>query len=323
VRRTETQIIVSLGLCDTRGSGQMWCERFESSRTGLDTLQRSMAAKVSQMLHIELLADAGNLDPPVNPDARDLAMRAWSLWYHASPGVSRESRRMLEAAVRMDPSCAMAWATLAQSHTMDLATRNTGDWEGSIAACESAAVRALELDPNHGSANFALATARAYQGRLEDALASIERQMAANPNLAIAHQWRGIVLILMGRPAQAVVPLEKAIELSPRDRRLSTLVRNLALAYLHMGQDAEGLVLAERSVLIPPPWPRSYETLAAAYAVNGLMEDARAAVAVLLQKWPGYSITQHKAEMMSNRPAFLAQRERLLEGLREAGLPEK
>jgi hypothetical protein len=41
----------------------------------------------------------------------------------------------------------------------------------------------------------------------------------------------------------------------------------------------------------------------------------------LLEHWPGYSIARHRAEMMSRRPEFLAQRERLLDGLREAGLP--
>jgi hypothetical protein len=60
-----------------------------------------------------------------------------------------------------------------------------------------------------------------------------------------------------------------------------------------------------------------------AYAVSGLHEDSRAAVKVLLGRWPGYSVAQHRAEMMSDRPAFLAQRERLLAGLRKAGLPER
>jgi Tfp pilus assembly protein PilF len=113
------------------------------------------------------------------------------------------------------------------------------------------------------------------------------------------------------------------IELSPRDRRLSTLTRNLALAYLHLGEDEKALHLGERSIHQHPVWPRSYETLAAAYAVSKLLDDARAAVEVLLRHWPGYSIAQHRAEMMSNRPGFLAQRERLLDGLGSAGLPER
>jgi adenylate cyclase len=147
--------------------------------------------------------------------------------------------------------------------------------------------------------------------------------LSLNPNVALTHNWIGIAHMLMGNARLAIRPMETSIELSPRDPRLSTFIRNLALAHLHLDQDPEGLILAERSVHVPRPWARSYETLAMAYAVNGLMEEARAAVEVLLRHWPGYSIAAHRAEMMSNRPAFLAQRERLLEALRRAGLPDR
>jgi tetratricopeptide (TPR) repeat protein len=147
--------------------------------------------------------------------------------------------------------------------------------------------------------------------------------MELNPNIAAAYQWQGLDHVLMGNAQLAIRPLETCIELSLRDRRLSTLTRNLALAYMHLGQDERALILAERSIHQLPVWPRSYETLAAAYAVSSLMDDARAAVGLLLEKWPGYSIAQHRVEMMSTRPAFLVQRERLLDGLRAAGLPER
>lgn len=325
VRRRGNEITVNLSVSDTRDARVIWSERFEGSRANLGALQRSMAAKVAHMLHLELLrAESERIERErrPNPDAHDLATRAFSIWHRTAPDCTDEARQLALQAIALDPQCAFAWVMVANTNLIALATRTVPDRQKAMDEAEAAARRALALDPDDRTANWSLGAALGYQARFEEALGSFERQMALNPNLALAHQWTGIVHLLMGDPQLAVRPLETAIELSPRDPRMSTFIRNVALAHLHMGQDSQGLVLAERSVHVPRPWPRSYETLAMAYAVSGLLGDARAAVKVLLGRWPGYTIAQHRAEMISDRPGFLAQRERLLAGLREAGLPE-
>jgi TolB-like protein len=324
VRRDGDEIAVNLSVSDTRDARVVWVERFAARRANLAALQRSMAAKVAQMLHIELLRVESERSrrEGANPDAHDLATRAFSIWHQTAPEVSGETLRLAQQAIELDPHCTLGWVMVARANLMALAARKAPDRRKAIDEAESAARRALELDPDDRSAHSSLGAAFAYQGRFEEALGALERQMALNPNLALAHQWTGIVHILMGNARLAVRPLETAVELSPRDPRMPTFMRDLALAHLHMEQNSQGLILAERSVHVPRPWPRSYETLAMAYAVSGLPEEARAAVKVLLARWPGYSISQHRAEMMSDRPAFLAQREPLLDGLRAAGLPE-
>ena len=323
VRRAEGAVVAALGIADSRDARQLWSEKFEGTTAQLGSLQRVMAARVTRWLFTGLPGAEGGEALSLNADAHDLAMRAWSLQYHASPGVSREAHGLLVRALQLDPRSAFAWAGMAHLHITDLATRHTENWGASIAQAEEAAARAVELDPQMVRGLLALAQTRAYQGRFEESLQLLEQLMLLNPNVSAAYQWQGIVHLLMGDARLAIRPLETCIELSPRDRRLSTLTRNLALARLHLGEDQKGLHLGERSIHQHPVWPRSYETLAAAYAVCGLMDDARATVDVLLKHWPGYSIAQHRIEMMSTRPAFLAQRERLLEGLMRAGLPEK
>lgn len=324
VRRDGDEIQVSLAVSETADARQVWAERFNARRENLVTLQRTMAGTVSHMLFVGL--SGVEADRPRSPDemtSHDLATRAYSIWYRNAPQVSAEAARLLDRALELDPQNANALAQKAGEHIFALATRNYTDWDATIAAAQELARKAITLDPENRTAYSRLGEAYAYQGRFEEALTALEQQMQLNPNDPTSHQWEGIIHILMGNAHLAIKPLEAALALSPRDPRTSTFIRNLALAYLHMNQDAQALIIAERSIHQPKPWPRSYETLAAAYAVNGLMEEARAAVKVLLRHWPGYSINQHRAEMMSARPAFLAQRERLLAALREAGLPER
>ncbi len=324
VRRDEAEIAVNLSLTEAASAREIWTDRFQGPRVGLIALQRSMSAKIAQALQFELMYAEGDRVGQIeaHADAHDLATRAWSLWHRTAPVLDPDAPKLIARALELDPRCTFAWVVKAQICMVKLASRTFDDWSRTIEEGEHAARTALAIEPDHGTAHTALAALLTFQGRLEEALGHYERQMSLNPNVALAHNWLGIAHILMGNAMLAIRPLEASIELSPRDPRISTYIRNLALAHLHLEHDTEALILAERSVHVPRPWPRSYETLAMACSMSGLMEEARAAVAVLVKHWPGYGIATHKAEIMSNRPAFLAQRERLLEGLRRAGLPE-
>lgn len=325
VRRRGDDVVVNLSLSETGNATQIWAERFEGRRANLESLQRKMAGEVAQTLGVQLFeAEAERIErqPSPNPDAQDLAMRAWSLWNRVQAESNAEARRLARQAVELDPACIRGWITLAHALITDLVLRLTQDAERTLAEAENAARRAAALDPRSTLVNTPLGITLAYRGRFEEALGVFDAQQRLNPNFPVTHAWTGITHILMGNPTLAIPCLERAIELSPRSPALSTFYRNIAVACLHAGNDEQALAFAERSVRLPNPWARSYETLAAVYGAVGLVEDARAAVKVLLERWPGYSIARHREEMISSRPAFLAQRERYIAGLRVAGLPE-
>ena len=325
VRRHGDEVVVNLSLSDTTSSAQLWAERFEGSRADLPELQRSMTSRIAQGLHLKLFdAEAGRLERAgaLNPASHDLALRAWSLWYRSTATANAEAKLLLQKAIELDSNCALAWMVLSNSHIMDIALRWTSDPAKSLASAEVAACKALSIAPDHPTANTPFGVVLVYRKRFEEALGVFATQMSLNANFSIAHQWIGITHVLMGNPQLAIGPIEFAIHLSPRDPRLSTYYRNVAVAHLHAGDDAKALIFAERSVRLPNPWARSYETLAAVYGATGLVEDSQAAVVELLRLWPGYTIAQHRAEMISDRPAFLAQHARYIDGLKIAGLTD-
>ena len=323
VRRTSGDVVVNLGLCDARSNTQLWAERFEGSRSGLASLQSSMAGRVAQALHIALLdAESERIARESNPDAQDLAMRAWSLWYRIEREANAKAHLLARQAQALDPGCTLAWVVEGNCHIADIALRWTPDMDASIDMAEKAARQALALEPLHPTAHVTLGSVLIYRRQFESALGAFATQMSLNPNFSIAHQWNGLVHVFMGNPKLAIPCFEMAVRLSPRDPRLSTYLSNRAVAHLHLGDDANALLYGERSIHLPNPWPRSYERLAAAYGAAGMVEDARAMVAVLLERWPGYSIAKHRAEMVSDRARFLAQHERYIDGLRAGGLPE-
>jgi len=62
--------------------------------------------------------------------------------------------------------------------------------------------------------------------------------------------------------------------------------------------------------------------LAAALAHVGQLEEARSAVQAGLTLDPTFTLRRFRAGAQSNNPTFLAQRERMYEGMRKAGVPE-
>jgi hypothetical protein len=61
---------------------------------------------------------------------------------------------------------------------------------------------------------------------------------------------------------------------------------------------------------------------AGALALNGLPADAAEVCAAARLLSPNFTIAKFRAEAVSDNPVYLAQRERLHEGLRLAGVPE-
>jgi len=61
---------------------------------------------------------------------------------------------------------------------------------------------------------------------------------------------------------------------------------------------------------------------AAAAALSGRAEEAKAAREAGLQLDPNFTVARFRNERRSQNPTFLAQRERIYEGLRLAGVPE-
>ena len=95
------------------------------------------------------------------------------------------------------------------------------------------------------------------------------------------------------------------------------------LAKLHLGADEEAVALFRRSVDASRNYPLNHFYMAAALANLGRLDEAQAEVKAGHALAPNYSIARFLSMAESDNPTYLKQRERILEGLRKAGVPEK
>jgi TolB-like protein/Flp pilus assembly protein TadD len=154
--------------------------------------------------------------------------------------------------VELDPSFALAWAGLAQTHVWycNFSTQGRAGFDAHLARARETAARALALEPN-----------------LAEAL-----RVRANLQTNFDFDWKG-----------AGETLRTALALAPADPALLTDAGNLAVA---KGDAARGIALYREAVVLDPvnPLPRSF--LAFQLALTRQFAEAQAEYPTLVELSP-------------------------------------
>lgn len=160
---------------------------------------------------------------------------------------------------------------------------------------------------------------RATVSRKSD-LASCETAVDLNPNNDCAYVCRGLVYMALGRPTEAIPNFEQPLRLNPRFRTF-TKHKYMGLAYLHNAQDAKAIEVLNRAIAGSPNDPLANFALTAALALTGRVAEARDALqkSLALAHSDEATIATMRASHSWMGPGF----ERVLEGLRITGLPER
>jgi adenylate cyclase len=182
---------------------------------------------------------------------------------------------------------------------------------------ETAARRALEIDPGQPHGHGALGAVYSLRHRFDDAIRESELAVRTNPNDAHLRSVLGRLMIVGGRPAEGVQHMRIAMRLHPfyPAHFLGIAANGLS----ELGQDEEAKELLERAVRRDPNYFAGHLRLASLYGLAGRSADASAAVSEALRINPRFRLSM-AAIFYSSANAELT--ERFVEGLRKAGLPE-
>ncbi|MCP3957271.1 MAG: tetratricopeptide repeat protein [bacterium] len=135
--------------------------------------------------------------------------------------------------------------------------------------------RAIELDPDRGRAHFVLAGLRRAVGRPDEAIAHYLRAIEIDPEDAESHHGLGVTLRTAGRLDEAFRHLAVAVRLRPEWPAPLIPMVWMLIGEPEEGQAREAVRLAERAVeLTGGGNPVALDTLAAAYAAAGRLEEA-------------------------------------------------
>jgi TolB-like protein/class 3 adenylate cyclase/Tfp pilus assembly protein PilF len=325
VQRGGNRLRVNVQLIDAETGNHLWAERFDKPVADLFDMQDEIVSRLANALGTQLItAEARRSERTLHVDAVDLYFQGLACIYKGiAPGHMSQAQSIFDRALALDPENA---DVLVGSVTVDLAKGlhfMTDDRDALIAAAETKLARALSVAPEHAPAHMFMGLLLSSTNRATQGIAECERALALDRNLASAHAFIGWAKVLLGRGTETELHINEALRLSPRDMLAYTWMSSVGGAKMQLEAYAEAIAWYRRSIEANRNYPSAHFSLAAALAQAGELSDARAAVKAGLALHPGFTIGRLRAVIpQSNHPTFLAARERYMEGMRMAGVPE-
>jgi len=321
VQRSGGNLRITAQLIDAITGRHLWSERYDRELMNIFALQDEITNKIITALQVELtMGEQARLiaKGTDNLEAYLKVMQAREpLFTHTKEG-NAQARRLLEEAIALDPEYPSAYALLGSTHFMDVLLGSSKSPKKSLKQAFELEKKAIALDDSSAGAHSLLGFLYILmEGNYDKAIAECERAIELAPNSAGSHIWMGCVLTLAGRHEEGVQHCEQALRLNPLPEVF--YFQFLGWAYFFAGRYEEAIAAHKKELQRTPNDIVTNEALTTAYSWAGRVEEARAQAAEILRIYPKYSLEQRAKILLAKNQA---DRERWLEGLRKAGLPE-
>ena len=327
VRSHGEKVEVNAQLISTETGAHVWADRFEGERNKLGELQVEFVSRIANSLGVELVrAEAlrSMRERPNNPDAVDLVMRARARGYSSANNkpMNRDMIDLYERALALDPQNESAMVGLSFALNDRAGNLWSEDPEGDMARADKLADSALALQPDDAWAHLAKAQVFLHKRQWKAAMSQDEAALADDPNNAKAHADLSMWNMFLGHSENGFAGVETALRLSPRDPTVSEWQFYMCHLHTHLAQWEQAIEWCGRSIASGRANMFPFVDLAAANAWAGHDKEAKEAVAQLRKLYPDFTVRTWAGIHWSDDPTFNAQYQRIVEGLRKAGLPE-
>jgi tetratricopeptide (TPR) repeat protein len=206
---------VNVQLINALTDAHLWAETFDRKLTDIFAVESEIAKSVVENLNARLNGRAEeelSARPTENPEAHELYLKGRYLWNRRNTASLRKAGDYFQQAIDLDSNYALAYAGLADVHSLLPIYAGT-EPKDDVSKALAAARKAVELDGNLAEAHTSLGNALAMNVQLKLAEREFRRALELNPNYATAHQW--LAECLFSRFPESLAKLERAHELDP------------------------------------------------------------------------------------------------------------
>jgi adenylate cyclase len=322
VQPSAAQVRVNAQLIDADTGAHLWAEQFDTPRADVLQTQDEIVTHLAHALQFQLPeAEVARLKrkPVANPDADDLALQCLAAVRKSPEAVSKEAEagfRLCEQALALDPNNVFALILLSIKYWQPVSHNLSADPKGDLKRGDELVSQALALDPTLAYGHVFKSEILRDQGRLEEANGEAERALDLDPAAVDAYAQLAFNEMDLGQFEKSLENLDKAIRLSPQDPSLHYWYAGKATAHLGLKQYEDAIEWARRAITIDPTYQQPHPVLIAALGWTGRQAEAHEAIQRYLALFPAgpKTIAAWKA---------VDSWDRLIEGLRKAGLPEE
>jgi serine/threonine protein kinase/Flp pilus assembly protein TadD len=313
VRKAGNRLRISAQLVNVADGYHMWSETYNRELEDVFAIQDEIAHNITKALKV-ILSDkekrAIEKAPTADVKAYEHYLRGRQYFHEFRRKGFEFAKQMFARAIAMDPGYALAYAGIADCHSLlymywDTTTAN-------LQQADEASRKALELDPELAEAHVARGLAVSLKKNYAEAEKEFQTAVCLDPTLFAARYFFGRTCQAQGKVLEAAHLFEQACQLRPDDYQAATHLGSIyaglgrkadaeaacqravevvgkhlelhpddarahylgAVVWCQMGQAARGLEWAGRALAMDPHEPVTLYNVACVYALQGQIEGA-------------------------------------------------
>jgi DNA-binding winged helix-turn-helix (wHTH) protein len=199
-----------------------------------------------------------------NAEANEAYLKGRFFWNKRTGADFAKALPYFQGAVELDPNFAPGYAGLADCYLLMGGAENTAKAKESV-------MRALELDETLAEAHASLANIRFFhEWNWTEAEKEFRRAIELDANYATAHHWYAYYFAAMGRMDEAIAEIERAHESDP----LSLIINTDEGQLLYFARDYNGAIERFRKTLdMDSHFVMAHCHLAEAYEQKGMAQE--------------------------------------------------
>jgi len=217
------RVIIRTELVDVSDERQLWGGQFHRKLSDVLAVQDEISEEISKALEFQLTREERNRltkHYTDNSEAYHLYLKGRYHWNKFSQTGLRTAIDFFTQAIEVDPTYALAYAGLADCYYR--LSNVYAPSRDEMPKAKTAAMKALEIDPNLSEAHAALGLSKLfYELDWPGAEKAFRRAIEINPNYSIAHQRLGLYFNLLGCFREAEQELELARQIDPLSPQVS------------------------------------------------------------------------------------------------------
>ncbi len=274
--RSGGRIRIDVQLIDPQTRAVHWANSYRRDASDILALESTVAEAIAGEIQVSISAqdrERFRQLHPVRPEALDAYLRGRYFWNRRTEDGLRRAVQYFQQAIAADPTYALAYSGLADSYSVLGSIGTDGiPPNQAMPKAKSAALKALELDPNLADGHTSLAYVMlSYDWDLPGAGREFSRALELNPSSATARHWYSHYFMAAGDLASASEQMRQALQLEP----LSPSI-NIGVGWcLYYSRQYDQAIEQFRSVTeSDPSLPLAHQTLGMAYQQKGMFDQA-------------------------------------------------
>jgi serine/threonine protein kinase/tetratricopeptide (TPR) repeat protein len=313
VRKAGQRLRIFAQLVSVADGYHLWSETYNRQLEDVFAIQDEIAQHIAKALRV-LLTEKGKKAlervPTADVEAYDYYLRGRQFFHQFRRKGFEFARQMFARAIEQDPGYALAFAGMADCHSLLYTYWETT--EAHLQQADASSRKALQLAPDLAEGRVARGLAVSLRKQFAEAEGEFETAIRLDASLFAARYFYGRTCLAEGKLEKAAELFEQACRLRPDDyqpachlssiyaglgrkddaraassRCLEVVEKHLALhpedaralylgavVWCQVGQAARGLDWAARALALDPEEPVTFYNVACVYALQGKIEPA-------------------------------------------------